>query len=243
MELNSEIVTIQDISDQLMERGFCFIDANTLSDFLGLSFADFQGFATYWNDLHEDKHLKDLGRYRFRRHSSYIVDAEKVVLAPHRAHWQSLDYNALHGGMYRMFDPIDSSLNESSKWTKLIGGIAKLLVKQEQTKTWYSEAHQFRITTSGGIGRPTPEGAHRDGVDFVAVILIKRESIKGGETRIFEIDGNLGFRFTLEQPWSVLLLDDHRMIHETTPIQEDGGSGYRDTLVLTFKGDSFQQPG
>ena len=30
----------------------------------------------------------------------------------------------------------------------------------------------YRIDTAGGIGRPTPEGAHRDGVDFVAVVLV-----------------------------------------------------------------------
>ena len=35
--------------------------------------------------------------------------------------------------------------------------------------TW--EAHQV-IDTRDGIGRPTPEGAHRDGVDLVAVFLV-----------------------------------------------------------------------
>ena len=37
---------------------------------------------------------------------------------------------------------------------------------------WFIEAHQFRIDTADGIGRPTPEGAHRDGVDLVAVFLV-----------------------------------------------------------------------
>ena len=54
---------------------------------------------------------------------------------------------------------------------------------------WYVEAHQFRIDTTDGIGRPTPEGAHRDGVDLVAVLLVGREGIKGGETRVFDADG------------------------------------------------------
>jgi hypothetical protein len=43
----------------------------------------------------------------------------------------------------------------------------------------------------------------------------------------------------------VLLLDDTRMIHETTPIQpatasDDAVPGHRDTLVLTFRGGGFQ---
>ena len=105
---------------------------------------------------------------------------------------------------------------------------------------WFVEAHQFRIDTTDGIGRPTPEGAHRDGVDLVAVFLVARHDIKGGETRVFEADGPNGTRFTLSEPWSLLLLDDARVIHETTPIQPEGDYPYRDTLVVTFRSGSFQ---
>ncbi len=45
---------------------------------------------------------------------------------------------------------------------------AKLSILKPVT-TWFVEVHQFRIDTTDGIGRPTTEGAHRDGVDFVAV--------------------------------------------------------------------------
>jgi hypothetical protein len=102
--------------------------------------------------------------------------------------------------------------------------------------------HPFRIDTSDGIGRPTPEGAHRDGVDFVAVILVDRIGVKGGETRIFEAEGSIGLRFTLQDSWSALLLNDAKMIHETTPIQPIASPGYRDTLVITFRRNSFQEP-
>jgi Uncharacterized protein conserved in bacteria len=107
-------------------------------------------------------------------------------------------------------------------------------------RPWFIEAHQFRIDTEGGIGRPTPEGAHRDGVDVVAVFLVAREGIKGGETRVFEAAGPAGQRFTLTEPWSVLLLDDERVIHETTPIQPAAAHGHRDTLVLTLRAGGFQ---
>jgi hypothetical protein len=102
------------------------------------------------------------------------------------------------------------------------------------------EAHQFRIDTTDGIGRPTPEGAHRDGVDFVAVVLVGRQGIKGGETRVFEAEGPNGQRFTLTEPWSLLFLDDARVIHESTPIQPLEAGGHRDTLVLTFRARGFQ---
>ena len=107
---------------------------------------------------------------------------------------------------------------------------------------WAVEAHPFRIDTTDGIGRPTPEGAHRDGVDLVAVFMLGRHRIKGGESRVFEADGPSGQRFTLTEPWSLLLLDDARVIHETTPIQPlvGGELGWRDTLVLTYRSGGFQ---
>jgi hypothetical protein len=109
-------------------------------------------------------------------------------------------------------------------------------------QAWYVEAHQFRIDTTDGIGRPTPEGAHRDGVDLVAVFMVARHGIKGAETRVFEANGPNGQRFTLSEPWSVLLLDDERVIHESTPIQplEECELGWRDTLVVTLRRGGFQ---
>jgi len=111
---------------------------------------------------------------------------------------------------------------------------------------WFVEAHQFRIDTTDGIGRPTPEGAHRDGVDFVVVALVDRSGVKGGETRVFDAGGPTGIRFTMSEPWTLLMLDDARVIHETTPIQPlqtDCLDGHRDTLVLTFRRGGFQGPG
>src|SRR5690606_22761066 len=92
----------------------------------------------------------------------------------------------------------------------------------------------------GGIGRPTPEGAHRDGVDFVAILMVGRENIRGGESRVFEAHGPKGLRFTVMEPWSALLIDDARVIHETTPIQPaQGAPGWRDALALTDRADGF----
>ena len=129
----------------------------------------------------------------------------------------------------------------SGVWGNLVLGLARRCSEVKGERPWFIEAHQFRIDTTDGIGRPTPEGAHRDGVDFVAVFLVARAGIKGGETRVFEAVGPDGQRFTLEAPWSLLFLDDARVIHESTPIQpEAADGGHRDTLVLTFRADGFQ---
>jgi hypothetical protein len=72
------------------------------------------------------------------------------------------------------------------------------------------------------------------------VIMVGRHGIKGGETRVFDAHGPSGVRFTLTEPWSLLLLDDERVIHESTPIQPLAEHGWRDTLVLTFRAEGFQ---
>jgi hypothetical protein len=76
----------------------------------------------------------------------------------------------------------------------------------------------------------------------VAVFVLGRHNIKGGESRVFEANGPAGQRFTLTQPWSLLLLDDERTIHETTPIQPENPDelGWRDTLVITLRKGGFQ---
>ncbi len=38
--------------------------------------------------------------------------------------------------------------------------------------------------------------------------MLERHGIKGGETRVFESNGPQGQRFTLQKPFSLLLLDD-----------------------------------
>jgi hypothetical protein len=145
--------------------------------------------------------------------------------------------------MHRLFEPVEPGTVAQPGWQQLIRSLGAVCSQVKRAQPWYVEAHQFRIDTADGIGRPTPEGAHRDGVDFVAVILVKRTGIKGGETRVFEADGPRGLRFTMTEPWTLLLLDDARVIHESTPIQPLGGHGYRDTLVLTWRAGAFQGEG
>ena len=166
----------------------------------------------FWDDLPPDTYLRDGGHYRRRRHSCFIVGRGEVEQVPHRAHWQPVEYNALHGGLERWFEPIEPAVIASPAWLKLLKAMAALAssLRKGGEQPWYVEAHQFRIDTTDGIGRPTPEGAHRDGVDLVAVVLVGREGIKGGETRVFDADGPTGLRFTMREPWTTLVLDDAR---------------------------------
>lgn len=242
-------LSLADARARLHDQGFAVLTPLALTALVGHPLADLAALAPFWDDLPPDDYLRDGGHYRARRHGCAIlhVDGGDARLAdvPHRAHWQSTDYNALHGGLERWFQPIDPRMRDASAWRDLIAGVGRCFagVRAPEAARWYVEAHPFRIDTHEGLGRPTPEGAHRDGVDFVAVILVGRREIVGGETRVFEAAGPRGVRFTLDAPWSALLLDDTRVIHESTPIQPLGaGSGHRDTLVLTYRSGGFQAP-
>src|SRR6218665_660792 len=231
-------------TSRLMQDGYAVLAPADVARWAGCELADLLPLNDSWNGLPPDDFLKDGGRYRRRRHACFVVRDGQVQQAPHRAHWQPVEYNALHGGMERWFAPMEQSAVARPVWQQLLAALAGLcdavFADAGAAESWFVAAHQFRIDTTDGIGRPTPEGAHRDGVDLVAVFLVGRAGIKGGETRVFEAAGTSGQRFTLMEPWSLLLLDDARMIHESTPIQPLAEGGHRDTLVVTCRRGNFQ---
>lgn len=233
-------------ADCVRSSGFAVLSPPQVAQWIGCALADLTALQPDWDDLPPDEFLKDGGRYRKRRHACFVVQHGTVQPVAHRAHWQPVEYNALHGGMERWFAPMHGATTDQPVWSQLLRALAGTAdavfggASGADGSPWFVEAHQFRIDTAGGIGRPTPEGAHRDGVDLVAVFLVDRIGIKGGETRVFEASGPAGQRFTLTEPWSLLLLDDARMVHESTPIQPLEDAGHRDTLVITLRRGGFQ---
>lgn len=244
MKLPAAAGSAERLQHALRDDGYALLSAAGLAALAGVEPGAWTAFAPYWERLEPDRYLRDGGSYRSRRHASYVVEPARGTVArvPHRAHWQPVGYNALHGGIERWFEPMDDAFASLPAWRALLRGLGSVFSSLKPVDTWYVEAHQFRIDTTGGIGRPTPEGAHRDGVDFVTVSLVSRVGVKGGETRIFEADGPRGVRFTMSDAWTTLVLDDERIVHETTPIQPVADGGHRDTLVLTYRAEGFQAP-
>ncbi len=232
----------------LRDAGFAVLGPDALADAAELPPGALAGLERSWDDLPPDPHLLDGGAYRFRRHACFVQElagADALSPTPPRPHYQPVTYNALHGGIVRWFAPLAPALVESPAFARLVAGLGRAFADARlaaRPARWHVEAHAFRIDPREGVGRPTPEGAHRDGVDFVAVVLVERRGVRGGETRVFDASGPQGVRFSLEQPWSALLLDDARVVHETTPILPAEPEGHRDTLVLTYREAGFQEP-
>ena len=255
MKLNPEppLTALSELPQQLAQVGWAVLDSASLCALADVQPATLAGWQPLWQGLPPDEHLRDGGRYRRRRHGCFVIDGGECRAVPQRPHWQPVAYNALHGGIQRHFEPLPEALLADPAWPRLLvalAGVAGHLRQPgmasplRQPGIWFVEAHPFRIEAKDGIGRPTPEGAHRDGVDLVAVVFVGRGNVKGGETRVFEAHGPHGVRFELHEPWSVLLLDDEKVIHESTPIQplDPALPSWRDTLVLTFRRGAFQGP-
>ena len=244
MNPSPPLTRLDQLSPQLTNQGWAVLDQQALAGLTGNSPEQFMAWESFWLDLPVDRHLRDGGRYRRRRHGCFVVEGQACRAAPNRPHWQPLEYNALHGGIQRQFEALPDRLVADPAWACLLVTLAQQASVLRGPQRWFVEAHPFRIDAIDGIGRPTPEGAHRDGVDLVAVLFVGRHNVKGGETRVFDARGPQGVRFTLDEPWSVLLLDDERVIHESTPIQpmDAAQPSWRDTLVLTFRSQGFQGP-
>jgi hypothetical protein len=90
---------------------------------------------------------------------------------------------------------------------------------------------------TGDHGQPTPEGLHRDGVDWVLVLLVRRQNVASGETSIHDLARKHLGSFTLAQPLEAALVDDDRVYHGVTAVTpiDAAAPAYRDVLVATFR--------
>jgi len=230
--------------------GFVFVEAGAMERALARAgaLADWPAFVASWERLELDTYMADGGRYRRRRHAVYAASAEGPILRrPHQPHFQSRDYNPLNGGIERWFAPIAPEIGRGPSMRAVLGFCSALFGSlAPRTRTWHIEVHQFRIEARlGEEGRPTPEGLHRDGVDYVLVLLIGRRNIKRGTTTIHDLDRRPLGSFTLAQPFDAALVDDARVYHGVTPVEplDPALPAYRDVLVVTFRAADAQKSG
>ena len=225
----------------LVETGFVRVDADEAKTLLGrAAVADWTAFANSWNDLGLDGFMADGGRYRRRRFAAFDAAPGEVVRKPHQPHYQSRDYNALNGGVQRWFEPVTDAIADHPVTRAVIAqGLAIFHpITPQPPASWHVELHQFRIEARAGeAGLPTPEGAHRDGVDWVIVMLVDRVNVLSGVTDIYAPGGKRLGSFTLTAPADMVLLDDLRVLHGVTAIRPEDPArpALRDVLVVTFR--------
>jgi hypothetical protein len=235
---------ITDIAEALSADDFLFIESGQVIELLSTIAATPIGnddeFLDSWNRLEQDQYMADGGKYRKRRHATYAIQnaGEPARLMPYQPHYQTADYNPLNGGVARYFAPILDDLHHSLTLTALLEFGNSIFSQITGNHHWHIELHQFRIEARDGkLGKPTPEGVHRDGVDFVIVVMIKRVNIDSGATTIFDLDNRLLGEFTLRETFDMVLVNDRQVYHGVTPITplDTSTEAFRDVFVITFK--------
>jgi hypothetical protein len=222
--------------------GFAWVPAAQMRALIGTAAAtpDWASFAASWSDLPLDTHLPDGHRYRRRRHATLSARAgeEDFRVESHQPHYQSLEYNPLVGGVERWFEPIRPEIIAGPTFEHVLRFCLRLFGPLRPQADWHIECHQFRIEARrDSAGHPTPEGVHRDGVDYVLVLLVNRTNIESGTTTVHDPQGRLLGSFTLGAPFDAALVDDARVKHGVTAVHaiERDAAAYRDVLVVTFR--------
>lgn len=241
-EIGTGLQNASGIRAAVERAGYAFVEASDMRTALARfgSLADWPAFAESWNDLEVDTYMGDGGRYRKRRFGVYAAERQgAIVRGPHQPHYQTLDYNTLNGGIERWFKPVTEEIGNGASMRTILEYCRALFGRLvPEAKKWHIEVHQFRIEArTGEAGKPTPEGMHRDGVDYVLVLLINRRNIASGTTTVHDLDKRALGSFTLTDPLDAALVDDSRCYHGVTPVEPENPAqpAYRDVLVVTFK--------
>ena len=92
------------------------------------------------------------------------------------------------------------------------------------------------VAEAGASGNPTPEGLHRDGVDYIVSMLVSRSNVEGGETTITNNDREVLWQRTLQRPLDIMVGLDAQTLHSVTPVTplDPQRPAWRDVLVVAF---------
>ena len=173
---------------------------------------------------------------RYKRFSQYRLtldpdDGWQFSMLPHRAYSAFKKFNPVAGGILREYLPIEVDFQPIIK--TVVDGPLPL----DESVDWQINVHQNRsVTTLDNVAPLTPEGIHQDGHEYVMISILRRENVRGGETRLWRSPDAAEpiWRGTM-QPGQAVLLDDRAVWHDVTEIVPDVGEvGRRDILIVSF---------
>lgn len=186
----------------------------------------------HFNALPSDRYVRE--GYRLRRLSRFARRGGRVCRTAPRPFVQSADTNPLFGDVERAFEELDEALLRSTALQEVVASFLDHGVEADQDVD--VQVHMIRVRCTGDTpAHPAPEGVHRDGFDRIGILCVHVDNVSGGETRLFaDPPRDPLLRHTL-RPGELLIVDDRRLLHYTTPIEatERRAPGVRDMLILT----------
>ncbi|WP_299587001.1 2OG-Fe dioxygenase family protein [uncultured Microbulbifer sp.] len=224
----------------LKSNHFTMIEGPHMQSLLGCSIAEENEFSAQWNELTLDQYMGDGGTYRFRRYGQFqkFSESNSLQLLPHEPYVQSSEVNYLNGDVKRIFDPLTDTFVQSPVLERTLMLLADLYDQTLGQKCdWNIRLHPYRIqTTSDQIGQPAPEGLHRDGVTFIASMMLQRRDATGGVTRLTDDKRQPLATIELKNRFDIVLSDDAKTLHDVSSVTPLNAAdiGYRDVLVIAF---------
>jgi len=227
------------LARRLRDEHLLFLPGDTLGAMLALRPDAVEDFAAYWPGLTLDRYMGDGGRYRLRRYGEF--DAQPGAarrLLPHAPYEQPAYINSLNGGIARIFDPLEPGFAAHPVLDRVLDWLTKLVDHCEgHAQRWNIRLHPYRILArQDEPGRPTPEGLHRDGVDYIVSLLMTRHNVVGGATTVTDNAGRVLWHRTLQRPLDIMVGSDARTLHAVSPLAPIDSSlpAWRDVLVIAF---------
>ncbi len=230
---------VRTVNTQLHQPGFMFAvgESNRLQQQLVRRMGQaYRRFRASWNGLVRDPYLRDGGDYRYRRYSVLHWRHGKLTVLPHEPHYQSSHYNHVHGGFNRHFRAWLPTTLQNPVLTSIVRWATQQFSRSPQ-ELWRIQAHQFRIVAQPDqLGKPTPEGVHKDGAEYILIMMMDRQNIQGGVSRIYDNAMQPLAEGTLQTQGDLVIVNDHAVYHGVTEIApaEPTRRAWRDVLVLTF---------
>jgi hypothetical protein len=228
----------------LKEPGFAFLPGARLREELLIGDADWQRFAGHWDDLVLDPYIGSAraDQFRRRRYGRFALrrtpsdSTITLTVLPNQPFHQDAAHVTRYEGRARHLEfATDAFLADPVLHALVAYDHAVLPNPPDVCEVGL---HAIRVTVEPSLdARPTPEGRHRDGHDFIAMHLIGKRGCRGGETLVYEQGtGNpdIVARLTLADPLDTLMVDDSLVEHEVTRLEPIESAGSRDVLLVAF---------
>jgi len=175
------------------------------------------------------------GKYRLRRYSKVqlLLEPKKFKPLEVKEFNQSSEYNKFQGDVERTFENVEDETLYSQGMEEMLYMFRMLNNLPHGSEV---DIHQMRVITLPSVpAEVSPEGAHQDGYDCIAMFGIARHNILGGELLVS--DGEMGNPFVsipINEGTGVFL-NDQALWHNASSLApiEKGRTGYMDAFILT----------
>jgi len=190
-----------------------------------------------------DPHLFKNEGERRRRYARLLIDPKfrNLEIFDHDLFFQDKKFDQLYGDIHRQFAPMEPEDFENAFFQNLVieSYRALPLTDNLHNEPFEISAHMIRIeaTPNSSIGRPAPEGIHRDGYHFGSIHLMRRENVAGADNHIYDLSKNRIDEVRLTEPMDSIYFNDAAIFHGVSPFKAANKTvrATRDMLILLYQ--------